>query len=475
MNIAHTAVPPLSPELIAKFRSIVGDKYAVTDQAEIVPYVTEERDLFKGRSPLVLRPGSTAEVSAICHLASAHKIALVPQGGNTGLVGGQTPHNGEVVISLKRMDRIREVDAASNTMTCEAGVVLAVAQQKAAEADRLFPLSLGAEGSCTIGGNLSTNAGGTAALAYGVAREMALGLEVVLADGRILGALSKLKKDNTGYDLRNLFIGAEGTLGIITAATLKLFPKPRAIETAFIGLASPAQALRLLSLSQNEAAGTLTSFELLSGIAVDFSIRHGIDIRDPLASKYPWYVLMELSSPREDARATLEAILAAALEDGIVDDAVIAANLSQRQAFWKLRDEMSAAQKPEGGSIKHDISVPTAAVPDFIAEANAAVVKLLPGARPVPFGHLGDGNIHYNVSQPVGADTADFLGRWHEVNAIVFEIVLRMGGSISAEHGIGVLKRDELPEVKDKVAIELMRQLKAMLDPLGIMNPGKVL
>jgi FAD/FMN-containing dehydrogenase len=298
---------------------------------------------------------------------------------------------------------------------------------------------------------------------------------VVLADGRILGALSKLKKDNTGYDLRNLFIGAEGTLGIITAATLKLFPKPRAIETAFIGLASPAQALRLLSLSQNEAAGTLTSFELLSDIAVDFSIRHGIDIRDPLARKYPWYVLMELSSPREDARATLEAILATALEGGIVDDAVIAASLSQRQAFWKLRDEMSAAQKPEGGSIKHDISVPTAAVPDFIAEANAAVVKLIPGARPVPFGHLGDGNIHYNVSQPVGAGTADFLGRWHEVNAVVFEIVLRMGGSISAEHGIGVLKRDELPEVKDKVAIELMRQIKAMLDPQGIMNPGKVL
>jgi D-lactate dehydrogenase (cytochrome) len=475
MNIVHTAVPPLSAELIEKFRAIVGDKYAVTDQAEIAPYVTEERDLFKGRSPLVLRPASTAEVSAICKLASAHKIALVPQGGNTGLVGGQTPHNGEVVVSLRRMDKIREVDPASNTMTCEAGVILQVAQQKAAEVDRLFPLSLGAEGSCTIGGNLSTNAGGTAALAYGVAREMALGLEVVLADGRVLGALSKLKKDNTGYDLRNLFIGAEGTLGIITAATLKLFPKPRAIETAFIGLASPAQALRLLSLSQNEAAGTLTSFELLSDIAVDFSIRHGIDIRDPIASKYPWYVLMELSSPREDARATLEAILAMALDDGIVDDAVIAANLSQRQAFWKLRDEMSAAQKPEGGSIKHDVSVPVAAVPDFIAEANAAVVRLIPGSRPVPFGHLGDGNIHYNVSQPIGADTADFLGGWHAVNAVVFEIVLRMGGSISAEHGIGVLKRDELPEVKDKVAIELMRQFKAMLDPQNIMNPGKVL
>jgi FAD/FMN-containing dehydrogenase len=475
MNIVQPSAPPLSSELIARFRAIVGDKYAVTDAADIAPYLTEERDLFHGRSPLVLRPGSTAEVAAICKLASEHRIALVPQGGNTGLVGGQTPHHGEVVVSTRRMDRIRDLDTASNTMTCEAGVVLQVAQQRAGEVDRLFPLSLGAEGSCTIGGNLSTNAGGTTALAYGVAREMALGLEVVLADGRILNLLSKLKKDNTGYDLRNLFIGAEGTLGIITAATLKLFPKPRAIETAYVGLKSPAAALKLLSISQSEAAGTLTSFELLSDIAVDFSIRHGIDIRDPLASKHPWYVLMELSSPRDDARATLEAILAQGLEQAIVDDAVIAANLSQRAAFWKLRDEMSAAQKPEGGSIKHDISVPVVAVPDFIEQADAAVVKLIPGARPVPFGHLGDGNIHYNVSQPVGGDTADFMGRWHEVNALVFDIVLRMGGSISAEHGIGVLKRDELPEVKDKVAIELMRAVKAMLDPHGIMNPGKVL
>jgi FAD/FMN-containing dehydrogenase len=473
MNIVQP--PPLSPEMIGHFKAIVGEKYAVTDAADIAPYVTEERNLFHGHSPLILRPGSTAEVSAICKLATEARIALVPQGGNTGLVGGQTPHHGEVVISMRRMDRIREVDTASNTMICEAGVILQNAQQRAADVDRLFPLSLGAEGSCTIGGNLSTNAGGTAALAYGVAREMAIGLEVVLADGRILNSLSKLKKDNTGYDLRNLFIGAEGTLGIITAATLKLFPKPRAVETAFVGLKSPADALKLLEISQNEAAGSLTSFELLADIAVDFSVRHGIDVRHPLSGKHPWYVLMELSSSRDDARATLEAILARGMEDGIVDDAVIAANLSQRGGFWKLRDEMSAAQKPEGGSIKHDVSVPVAAVPDFIAEANAAVVKLIPGARPVPFGHLGDGNIHYNVSQPVGGDTADFMARWHEVNAVVFAIVLRMGGSISAEHGIGVLKRDELPEVKDKVAIELMRAIKAMLDPLGIMNPGKVL
>lgn len=475
MNVDKSAPAPLASELVDQFRKIVGDRHAITDAADIEPYVTEERNLFHGRSPLVLRPGSTAEVSAICKLASAHNIALVPQGGNTGLVGGQTPHNGEVVVSLRRLDKIREVDTASNTMTCEAGVVLQIAQAKAAEVDRLFPLSLGAEGSCTIGGNLSTNAGGTAALAYGVAREMALGLEVVLADGRVLNTLSKLKKDNTGYNLHNLFIGAEGTLGIITAATLKLFPKPRAVETAFVGLTSPAAALKLLTIAQGEAANALTSFELLSEMAVDFSVRHGIDVRDPLEAKHPWYVLMELSSPGEDARTPLETILARAMEEEIVDDAVIAANLTQRAGFWKLRDEMSAAQKPEGGSIKHDISVPVAAVPAFIAEADAAVVKLIPGARPVPFGHLGDGNLHYNVSQPVGANTADFLARWHEMNAVVFEIVLRMGGSISAEHGIGVLKRDELPEVKDKTAIELMRSIKAMLDPHGIMNPGKVL
>lgn len=475
MNVNQSATPPLAPELIDQFRKIVGARHAITDAADIEAYVTEERNLFHGRTPLVLRPGSTAEVSDICKLASAHRIALVPQGGNTGLVGGQTPHNGEVVVSLRRLDKIREVDPASNTMTCEAGVVLQVAQQKAAEVDRLFPLSLGAEGSCTIGGNLSTNAGGTAALAYGVAREMALGLEVVLADGRVLNVLSKLKKDNTGYNLHNLFIGAEGTLGIITAATLKLFPKPRAVETAYVGLKSPAAALKLLTIAQSEAANALTSFELLSEMAVDFSVRHGIDVRDPLEEKHPWYVLMELSSPSEDARTPLETVLACAMEDEIVDDAVIAANLTQRNNFWKLREEMSAAQKPEGGSIKHDISVPVAAVPAFIEEANAAVVKLIPGARPVPFGHLGDGNLHYNVSQPIGADTADYLARWHEMNAVVFEIVLRMGGSISAEHGIGVLKRDELPEVKDKTAIELMRQIKAMLDPLGIMNPGKVL
>ncbi|MGN6410854.1 MAG: FAD-binding oxidoreductase [Nitrobacter sp.] len=471
-----SALPPLSPDLIARFASIVGDKYAVTDADELAPYLTEERNLFHGRSPLVLRPASTAEVSAICRLATEHRTALVPQGGNTGLVGGQTPHNGEVVVSMRRMDKIREVDTASNTMTVEAGAVLQTIQRRAGEVDRFFPLSLGAEGSCTIGGNLSTNAGGTGALAFGVARDMALGLEVVLADGRILNGLSKLKKDNTGFDLRNLFIGAEGTLGIITAAVLKLFPKPRAVATAFVGLTSPADALKLLAISQAEAAGSLTSFELLSGICVDICVRHGPDVRDPFGKRHPWYVLMEISSSRDDAAATLEAILRRGMADGTVEDAVIAASLQQRAAFWKLREVIPMAQKPEGGSIKHDISVPVAAVPAFIAEADAAVMKLIPGARPVAFGHLGDGNIHYNVSQPVtGMATPEFLGRWHDVNAVVFAVALRMGGSISAEHGIGVLKRDDLPRVKDRTAIDVMRGIKALLDPLGIMNPGKVL
>ena len=475
MNIAEKTIPAPSPDLVARFASIVGDKYAVTSGDDIAPYLTEERNLYHGRSPLVLRPGSTAEVAAICKLATETKTALVPQGGNTGLVGGQTPHYGEVVLSLRRLDAIRNIDTQSNTMTCEAGVVLATAQQRANDVDRLFPLSLGAEGSCTIGGNLSTNAGGTAALAYGVARDLAIGIEVVLADGRIINNLSKLKKDNTGYDLRDLFIGAEGTLGIITAAVLKLFPKPRAVETAFVGLPSPTAALKLLELSQTEAAGTLTSFELIADICIEFCVKHGPNIRAPLSGKYPWYVLMEISSQRDDASGTMEAILSRAMEDGVIEDAVIAASLEQRAAFWKLREVISPVQKPEGGSIKHDVSVPVAAVPDMIAQANAAVTKLIPGARPFPFGHLGDGNIHYNVSQPIGADKDVFLSRWHEVHDLVHAIVAKLGGSISAEHGIGVMKRDELPRFKDAVSLDVMRTLKTTFDPLNIMNPGKIL
>ena len=465
-----------SPDLLPRFAAIVGDKYAITDPVALEPYLVEGRGLYHGRTAMLLRPGSLDEVVAILKLANETKTPLVPQGGNTGLVGGQIPFDGELILSLTRLDKIREVDAASNTMTCEAGVVLAKAQEAAANVDRLFPLSLGAEGSCTIGGNLSTNAGGTAALAYGIARELMLGVEVVLADGRVLNLLRKLKKDNTGYDLRHIFVGAEGTLGVITAAVLKLFPRPRAMETAFIGVPSPAAAVKLLHLAQARAAGTVTSFELIVRTVIGFAVKYGNGVRDPLASAHPWYVLMEVSSQRgEGLRESVEQLLADAGAQGLVTDATIAASLDQAKAFWHLRHMLPEVQKPEGGSIKHDVSVPVAAVPDFLAEASAAVQKLIPGSRPVPFGHLGDGNVHFNVSQPVGADSAQFLKRWGEVSATVDQIVLKYQGSISAEHGIGKLKRDTLPKVKDPVALELMRGLKRMLDPNGILNPGKVL
>ena len=472
--------PPLhrapSPDLLPRFAAIVGDKYAITDAAALEPHLVEGRGLYHGRSAMLLRPGSVDEVVAILKLANQTKTPLVPQGGNTGLVGAQIPFDGELLLSLTRLDRIREVDAASNSMTCEAGVVLANAQDAAAAVDRLFPLSLGAEGSCTIGGNLSTNAGGTAALAYGIARELVMGLEVVLADGRIMHLLSKLKKDNTGYDLRHIFIGAEGTLGIITAAVLKLFPRPRAVETAFIGVPSPAAAVKLLNLARAQVGGTVTSFELIVREVIEFAVKHGHGVRDPLSGRHPWYVLMEVASQHgEGLRAGLEELLSDASGQGLIEDATIAASLEQAKSFWHLRHTLPEVQKPEGGSIKHDISVPVASVPDFLAEASAAVVKLIPGARPVPFGHVGDGNIHFNISQPVGADQAAFLARWCEVNAVVDKIVLKYQGSISAEHGIGVLKRNSLPKVKDPVALELMRGLKRMLDPNGILNPGKVL
>jgi len=470
--MAETA---LAPDVADRFRSIVGGKYAITNEQDKAPYLVEERGLYHGHSPLILQPGTTEEVSAICKLASETRTAIVPQGGNTGLVGGQVAHHGEIVISLRRLDKIRDVDAHSNTLTCDAGVILANVHARAAEVDRIFPLWLGSEGSCTIGGNLSTNAGGIAALSYGVARDLVVGLEVVLADGRILHGLSKLKKDNTGYDLRNLFVGAEGTLGIITAATLKLFPKPRSMETAFVALASPQAALRLLDVSRDHASSGLTSFELIARIAVEFAVKHGPSLREPFDKSHPWYVLMELSSSRDDARDTLETILSRAFEDGIIDDAILAANLDQRQAFWTLREVISPAQKPEGGSIKHDISVPVAAVPQFIDEADIAVAKLIPGARPVAFGHLGDGNIHYNVSQPPGADKSAYLARWREMNDVVHALVRKYGGSISAEHGIGVLKRDELSHIKDPVSLDLMRSIKQAFDPLNILNPGKVL
>ena len=443
---------------------------------DIEPYMTEERGLYHGRSPMVLRPGSVAEVSAILKLANETGTPIVPQGGNTGLVGGQTPHHGEVLLSLKRLDRIREVDATSNTMTCEAGVVLIKAQEAAEAQNRLFPLSLGAEGSCTIGGNLSTNAGGTGALAYGVARELVMGLEVVLADGRVLNNLRKLKKDNTGYDLRHIFVGAEGTLGIITAAVLRLFPRPRAVETAFIGVPSPYEALKLLNLAYERAGGSVTGFELIPRIALEFAVKHAPMCRDPLGEPAPLV--------RADGVVDAGARRLARDHGGHPGDRRRAQPDRGRhhrreprpdQGLWLLRHHIADTQKYEGGSIKQDVSVPVNAVPDFIAEATAKVEAMIPGCRPVPFGHLGDGNIHYNVSQPVGADKAEFLKHWDEVNDAVFAVVAKYAGSISAEHGIGVMKRALLPSVKDPVAYELMCGLKRMLDPNGILNPGKVL
>jgi D-lactate dehydrogenase (cytochrome) len=465
-----------SPDLLPRFAAIVGDRYAITDPSALEPYLIENRGIYRGRSSMLLRPGSVAEVQAILKLANETKTPLVPQGGNTGLVGGQIPFDGELILSLTRLDKIREVDAASNTLTCEAGVVLAKAQDAATAVDRLFPLSLGAEGSCTIGGNLSTNAGGTGALAYGIARDLVMGIEVVLADGRVMNLLSKLKKNNTGYDLRHIFVGAEGTLGIITAAVVKLFPRPRAIETAFIGVPSPAAAVKLLNQAQARVGGTVTSFELIVHDVIEFALKHAHGARDPLATKHPWYVLMEISSQHSDGlRESVEQLLADASAEGLVRDATIAASLDQAKAFWHLRHVLPEAQKPEGGSIKADVSVPVAAVPQFLEEAAAAAEAIVAGCRPVPFGHLGDGNVHFNVSQPVGADSAQFIARWGEVNDAVNKIVLKYNGSISAEHGIGKLKRDSLPKVKDPVALELMRGLKRMLDPNGILNPGKVL
>ena len=468
--------PSVSPDVLPRFAAIVGERYAITDPTMQEPYLREMRDLYQGHTPMVLRPGSVEEVSQILKLANETRTAIVPQGGNTGLVGGQIPHHGEIVLSLNRLDRIREVDATSNTITAEAGVSLGRVRAAAADVDRLYPLLLPSEGTCTVGGNLSTNAGGTTAVSWGVARQQVLGLEVVLADGRVLNNLNKLKKDNTGYDLKNLFIGAEGTLGIITAATLRMIPRPRSVETAFVGLASPQAALELLGIASERTGGGVTSFELMVRLGIDAVLKHDSGARDPLGEPHPWYVLVELSSQaRAGLRDTMEAILAEGVERGLVADATIAENLDQAKAVWRIREMFGEVQRQVGGSIKHDISVPVAHVPAFLREADAAVLKLIPGARPLPFGHLGDGNIHYNVAQPVDADKEKFLERWHDVNMAVFEVVLKYGGSISAEHGIGIMKRDLLPTIKDPVAMELMRTLKRTLDPNGILNPGKVL
>ncbi|MEP1111521.1 MAG: FAD-binding oxidoreductase [Nitratireductor sp.] len=463
---------------MARFAAIVGERHALRAAQDISPYLTEPRGLFAGRSRLVLRPGSVDEVSQVLKLASETGTPIVPQGGNTGLVGGQMPDQSgrQVVLSLSRLNRIREIDIASNTITAEAGVVLEAAQQAADAADRLFPLSLASQGSCQVGGNLSSNAGGTGVLAYGNARELCLGVEVVLPTGEVFDDLRKLRKDNTGYDLKNLFVGAEGTLGVITAAVLKLFPRPKGREVAWVGLSSPRQALALFSDALERAGTGLTGFELCARLAVDFAVRHVSGTVRPLRGEHDWYVLVEISSGRspEDARALIEDILSAGLDKGLAADAVIAESLAQAGAFWRLREAMSEAQRAEGVSIKHDISVPVAAIPDFIDEAGRAVRAIEPGARFVTFGHMGDGNLHYNVSQPEGASDVAFKARYREVNDRVHDVVRAFGGSISAEHGIGQMKRDELVATAPPVATDLMRRVRSALDPAGIMNPGKL-
>jgi FAD/FMN-containing dehydrogenase len=466
-----------SREILDRLEAISGARHVIADVPGMEGFLREPRDRFHGRALCVVQPGATREVAEVLKLCHETSTPVVPQGGNTGLVGGQIPlgPGTQIVLSLGRMTALREIDLSSNTMTVEAGVILSRAQEEAVRVGRLFPLSLAAEGSCTIGGNLATNAGGTNVLAYGNARDLVLGLEAVLADGRVLSDLSKLRKNNTGYDLKNLFIGSEGTLGIITAAVLKLSPKPRAIETAFIGLASPRAALALHDLARDMAGGEITTFELIPRIGLDFVFTQ-FNAREVLSSTHPWYVLLELSSQSGQGLATrLLALLEAASEKHIIEDAAVAASIDQRENFWKLRELLPDAQRHEGGSIKHDVSVPIADIPAFLEEAARAVTSAMPGARLVAFGHLGDGNIHCNVSQPIGADTQAFLARWDEINAIVYGLVIERKGSISAEHGIGQMKRDLLPKVKDKVAMEVMHAIKQTLDPKNILNPGKVL
>ena len=471
-----------APGLIDRFVSIVGDANAVRDAAGLAPHLVEDRGLYKGSSPLLLKPASTQEVSAILKLASETGTAIVPQTGNTGLVGGQTPRTGgnDIIVSLARMNRIRDVDPVANVLVADGGAILADVQKAAEEVNRLFPLSLGSEGSCRIGGNLSTNAGGTAVLAYGNMRQLCLGLEVVLPTGEIWDGLRRLKKDNTGYDLRDLFIGAEGTLGIITGAVLKLFPRPVGHQVAFAGVASPEDALALFDKASTLCGSALTGFELMPRIGIEFTARHIDGVRDPLSEPHPWYVLIDISTSdsAETAEVMVHALLEQGFEAGLVADAVIATSVAQQKALWTMRESMSGAQKPEGGSIKHDVSVPVSKIPQFMAEAEKAVLAAMPGARICAFGHMGDGNIHYNISQPVtadmGADRQAFLDRWREINEIVHAIVLEAGGSISAEHGIGQLKRDELAHVRSPIEMELMYRIKKSFDPAGIMNPGKV-
>ena len=464
--------------LLARLTAAVGPRHVLTDDADTAPSLTDWRGRFRGRALAVVRPASTAEVAAVVRACADAGAPVVPQGGNTGLCGGATPDatGTAVVVLLTRMHAVRELDAANATITVEAGATLAAVQDAASAAGFRFPLSLASEGSCTVGGNLSTNAGGTAVLRYGNMRDLVLGLEVVLADGSVLPALRGLRKDNTGYDLKQLFVGAEGTLGLITAATLKLFPAPAVEVTAFAAVDSPRHAVTLLGRMQRALSDRLTGFEAIGADALGLCRTHFPALPDPLPG-HPWYVLIQAADSAPDAplAEAVEAALGAALDDGTAVDALVALSGVQAQALWALRENISDAQKAEGPNIKHDISLPVSAIPEFLDTARVALDTALPGVRYIVFGHLGDGNLHYNLSPPAGIAHADFLANGDAANRIVHDLVAARGGSFSAEHGVGQLKRAELARYKSPVEIETMRRIKRALDPTGVFNPGKVL
>ncbi|MBS1136358.1 MAG: hydroxyacid dehydrogenase [Proteobacteria bacterium] len=465
--------------LIGRLRALLGEAAVIADADGMAPYLADWRGRYRGSARCVLRPGSTEEVVAVVRMLAAAGVPMVPQGGNTGLCGGATADGSgrAVVIQLGRLQRVRAIDATNNTITVEAGCTLRQVQDAAAEADRLFPLSLAAEGSCEIGGNLSTNAGGVHVLRYGNTRELTLGLEVVLPDGRLWDGLRGLRKDNTGYDLKHLFLGAEGTLGIITAAVLKLFPRPKASAVAWLAVDSVAAAVDLLSRMRSRFGERITAFELIGRSALELVLKNIPRTRPPLLGTSPWSLLIEAgeSLPDVDVAAALEAALAEEMESGRVADAAVARSLAQAQDFWRLRENISEAQKVEGVSIKHDIAVPVSRIPEFIARADTDLALAFPGVRIVAFGHVGDGNLHYNLSQPEAGANAEFIALTPRANRIVHDIVASLGGSISAEHGLGQLKRGEILRYKSEVEMDLMRAVKRALDPHNVMNPGKVL
>jgi len=473
----------MSQELIDALAAIVGRAQVLSDDADTAPFLTDWRGRYRGEAICVVRPGSSAEVAQVVAACADAGVAMVPQGGNTGLVGGATPcapashPRGEVVVSLGRMNRILAIDLDNNTISVEAGCILQQVQEAAAAAGRLFPLSLAAEGSATIGGNLSTNAGGVHVLRYGNMRELTLGLEVVLADGRVWNGLRGLRKDNTGYDLKHLFIGAEGTLGLITAAVLKLFPLPRASATAWAAVRDPAAAVALLGRLRERCGERVSAFEIVGRPALDLVLKHLPAARDPLAARHDWQVLLELTDidAAADLGVQLEAILAGEIEAGLVFDAAIAQSESQARALWSLRENIPEAQKIEGLSIKHDISVPISRIAEFITGADAALEEAFAGVRIVCFGHIGDGNLHYNLSRPAAQENPAFIAATEAINRIVHDLAHRLGGSISAEHGLGQLKREEIRRYKSEVELEMMREVKRALDPRGLMNPGKLL